>query len=267
MVCPENASEEVIPTPVRFLGIPIHPVDSSQLIRLAVKWAKEDRLRRIHNVNVHAMNLAYDDPDFRRCLEHADLVFCDGFGVKWMASIVKVHIPYRLTPADWIDEFAAAMVEAGQSVFALGDEEGVAAGFGQLLASRHPGFDIAGSHHGFFDKTGPENDAVIELINRSGADHLLVGFGMPLQEHWIEANQHALRVKVAISVGGLFRIYTGIEKRAPKWMAAHGLEWLPRLIRHPLRHFSRYVVGNPRLLGRVILARLTGSSANGCSKM
>ena len=260
MVCAENPSEEALPPPVWFLGIPIHPVSPSQLVRFAVKWAQEDKFRRIYGVNAHAMNLAHRHTDFRLYLQHADLVFCDGFGVKWMAKIVDLDIPYRMTPADWIDEFAAEVAEAGQSVFALGDEEGVAARFVELLASRHPGFCNAGSHHGFFEKTGRENDAVIELINRSGAEHLLVGFGMPLQERWIEANHHALRVKVAMAVGGLFRIYTGIEKRAPAWMSAHGLEWIPRLIRHPVRHFRRYVVGNPLLLARVLHARFTGRS-------
>ena len=258
MVCLEKSSNDTVPLPVRFMGIPIHPVSASQLVNIIVQWGREEKFHRVYNVNAHAMNLAHDQPDFRRCLQQADLVFCDGFGVKWAARIMKLDIPYRMTPPDWIDDFAAEVASAGQSVFALGDEDGIAAAFGELLASRHPGYRNAGSHHGFFEKTGPENDAMIEHINRSGAVHLLVGFGMPLQERWIEANSTALRIKVAIPVGALFRWYTGLEKRAPRLMSDHGLEWLARLVRHPLRNFRRYAVGNPLLLARVLRSRFFG---------
>jgi N-acetylglucosaminyldiphosphoundecaprenol N-acetyl-beta-D-mannosaminyltransferase len=245
-----------IPAPLKFMDVPIHPVNSAQLVETIVQWGKERKLRRVYNVNVHAMNIAQEQPDFRRYLQTADLVFCDGYGVKWLARLLHIDIPYRLTPPDWVDDFARASAQAGQSVFILGDENGLADQFGRTLESRHPGYRHAGAHHGFFKKTGPENDAIIKMINDSGATHLLVGFGMPLQERWIEANVDALQVKVAISVGALFRWYLGIEARAPKWMADRGLEWVPRLMRHPVRHFRRYVVGNPLFLARVLRRRL-----------
>jgi len=238
-----------------FLGIPLALIGSKQLIDIAVEWGKQDGLRRVYNANVHAIILAYRHRDFMRYLQEADMVFCDGYGVKFGAKMLGVNVPQRMTPPDWIDEFASAVAEAGQSVFALGDKEGVASLFQRTLAAKHKGYLDAGSFHGFFDKTGPENDAVIDRINSSGAVHLLVGFGMPLQERWIEANRHRLNVKVVYPVGALFRWYVGYEWRPPKWVTDHGLEWLTRLIRHPIRHFRRYVIGNSVFLARIFKAR------------
>lgn len=252
---PEELKNAQVPVAKEFLGVPIHPLNSSQLVDIIVSWGNEAQLRRVYNVNVHAMNLAQDLPHFKGYLQKADLVFCDGFGVKWMAKMAKIDIPFRMTPPDWIDDFAEKASKCGQSVFALGDEEGVAAQFLVLLCSRHPGLIAAGSHHGFFEKVGPENDAVVEEINKSRATHLLVGFGMPLQEQWIEQNAHALQVRVVLPVGALFRWYMGFEKRAPRWMTDHGLEWVWRFLRHPLRHFRRYIIGNPLLLARVLRSR------------
>ena len=196
-----NFSNVVVPDPVFLLGVPIHPVNPAQLVQIIVQWGAEDRFRRVYRRNVHAMNLAQQLPEFKGYLRNADLVFCDGFGVKWLAGIANVNIPWRMTPPDWIDDFGAAAAKAGQRVFALGDQDGVAAKFMEALCARHKGLVSAGSHHGFFDKTGPENDRVIQKINESGAVHLLVGFGMPLQEQWIENNAQALRVKV-VAPGG-----------------------------------------------------------------
>lgn len=250
----------LVPAPLELLGIPIHPVSPEGLVEAMIGWGETPGQHRIYNVNVHAMNLAHHDQAFRESLQKADLVFCDGFGVKWGASLLGLDIPYRMTPPDWIDHFAQATADAGQSVYALGDEEGVADGFQALLADRHPGYLHAGSHHGFFSKEGTENDRVVAAINDSGATHLLIGLGMPLQELWLEANAHRLKPRVLVPVGALFRWYTGIEQRAPRWMTDRGLEWFARLVRHPLRHFRRYAVGNPLFLARVLAERLRRSS-------
>ncbi len=248
-----------------FLGIPLSLVDTRQLIETAVQWGKQDRLRRVYNVNVHGLILAYRNRDFMHFLQDADLVFCDGYGIKFGARMLGINVPQRMTPPDWIDDFASAVARAGQSVFALGDEEGVASLFQQTLAANHKGYLDAGSSDGFFDKTGPENDALIDRINSSGAVHLLVGFGMPLQERWIEANRDRLAVKVVYPVGALFRWYVGYEWRAPKWMSDHGLEWFARLMRHPIRHFRRYVLGNTLFLARVFKARAGIGSTEPCA--
>jgi N-acetylglucosaminyldiphosphoundecaprenol N-acetyl-beta-D-mannosaminyltransferase len=252
------------PQPLNVLGIPIHPVSAGELVELLVAWgqfppdagSREHPAliqRRVYNVNVHAMNLAAQAADFREALQGADLVFCDGFGVKWGAALLGRQLPERMTPPDWIDRFAAATAAAGQRVYALGDEAGIAERFQAMLSAAHPGYQSAGAHHGFFAKEGAENDAVITAINASGATHLLVGFGMPLQERWLEANATRLLPRVLIPVGALFRWYTGEEQRAAPWMTDHGLEWLARLARHPRRHFQRYALGNPRFLARILI--------------
>jgi N-acetylglucosaminyldiphosphoundecaprenol N-acetyl-beta-D-mannosaminyltransferase len=242
-----------LPAPVDLLGIPIHPIAPDELVGTLVAWGEGAAQRKVHYVNVHAMNVAERDLSFRSALRRADLVFCDGFGVKWGARLAGVHIPHRMTPPDWVDDFAAAAADARQPIFALGDEPGIAGSFLRVLQARHPRLVTAGSHHGFFLKSGTENDAVIDTINASGAGHLLVGFGMPLQERWIEENAHRLAPRVLISVGALFRWHTGAERRAPRWVTDRGLEWLIRFTRHPVRHFRRYAIGNPQFLLRVLV--------------
>jgi N-acetylglucosaminyldiphosphoundecaprenol N-acetyl-beta-D-mannosaminyltransferase len=229
---------------------------------ILVNWGNQDKFRKVYYVNAHAMNLAHEEPDFRGFLQKADLVFCDGYGVKWLAGMMGINIPYRLTPPDWIDDFASETAKAKQSVFVIGDQDGIAETFGRALEKTHPGYKHAGSHHGFFVKTGPENRTILDKINDSGATHLLVGFGMPLQERWIETNAQQLQVRVAVGVGALFRWYIEFEKRAPKWMTDNGLEWALRFLRHPKRHFRRYVVGNPLLLMRVLYARFIRDSSS-----
>ena len=64
---------------------------------------------------------------------------------------------------------------------------------------------------------------------------LLVAFGAPKQEMWVDRMRGRIEGTVAIGVGGAFDYLTGRVPRAPLWMRRAGLEWLFRLGRQPWR--------------------------------
>jgi N-acetylglucosaminyldiphosphoundecaprenol N-acetyl-beta-D-mannosaminyltransferase len=117
------------------------------------------------------------------------------------------------------------------------------------MQARYPELIIAGTRDGYFDAA--EEAEVIESINASGADILLVAFGAPRQDVWLKAHKQALRVPVRMGVGGLFDFYSGRIPRAPVWMREMGLEWTYRLLQEPGRMWRRYIIGNPLFLYRV----------------
>jgi N-acetylglucosaminyldiphosphoundecaprenol N-acetyl-beta-D-mannosaminyltransferase len=212
----------------------------------------------IFNINVHALNLAYHDLEFRRILNHADLVFVDGAGVQLGATLAGVNSGERLTFMDWMDDLFKICTEQRWPLFLLGDSIEMGNSFRRTLAEKHPHCPFAGHHHGFFDKSGKQNAAVVRQINASGAVILLVGMSMPIQEKWIWANREKLRPAVRLSSGGFHRVYTGAIPRGPQWMTQNGLEWLYRLSQQPAATWRRYLVGNPLFLYRVIRQRLFG---------
>jgi N-acetylglucosaminyldiphosphoundecaprenol N-acetyl-beta-D-mannosaminyltransferase len=245
-----------IPDPIHVLGVGVHPLSKAQLLDTIIQWAGSGKQRIISHVNVHGMNLAHRSERFRHSIEVADLVFCDGHGVLWGAGQLGHEIPERLAVMDWIDDLVDRIAPTNLSIFLLGDEDGIAELCARDMEANHPGLQIAGTHHGFFNKQGPESDGIVQKINASGADILLVGFGMPLQEFWIEENAAALRPSVIMPVGATYRWYAGIEPRAPRWMIDRGFEWLSRLVRHPITMFKRYVIGNPLFVSRIWAARM-----------
>jgi hypothetical protein len=89
------------------------------------------------------------------------------------------------------------------------------------------------------------------MINAARADILLVAFGVPHQERWIQEWFARLNSQLVIGVGGLFDFYSGRIKRAPRWLRDVGLEWCFRLVMEPRRMFKRYIIGNPLFLKRV----------------
>jgi len=110
--------------------------------------------------------------------------------------------------------------------------EGVAGELASRLRAEHSGLEVA-AHAG---SPAPSSDAETAAIISTYKPHvLLVAYGHPNQELWIDRNCDSLGVAVAMGVGGAFDYLTERVPRAPAWMRRAGLEWLFRLIRQPWR--------------------------------
>ena len=209
------------------------------------------------NVNAHALNLCHEDGNLRDFFAEADVVFCDGAGVRLAARMLGGRLPERITYADWLPRLAALAEERGFSLFFLGARPGVAAEAARRLRASHPGLKIVGVRHGFFDHgaASTENGAVVAEINAAKPDVLLLGLGMPLQERWLMETRHRLDVGVALTGGAVFDYASGRLRRGPRLLTDNGLEWLARLLVEPRRLWRRYLLGNPLFLARVLAQR------------
>jgi N-acetylglucosaminyldiphosphoundecaprenol N-acetyl-beta-D-mannosaminyltransferase len=243
---------------VAILGVYVHTISLPHMLEIIEqKLANQERFITAY-ANVHALNLAYAQPWFRDFLNQSDIVFCDGFGVKWGARLLGHTIPQRFTPPDWLDQLAALASRQGFTCFLLGARPGVAEKAAARLQQRFPDLRIVGTQHGYFDKTPgtAENAAVVQTINDATPHILIVGFGMPLQEQWLQDNWQRLEANLALPVGAAFDYLAGEVRRGPRWMTDNGLEWLARLVIEPRRLWRRYVLGNPLFLWRVLRQRM-----------
>jgi N-acetylglucosaminyldiphosphoundecaprenol N-acetyl-beta-D-mannosaminyltransferase len=218
-----------------------------------------DRRERavILSVNAYALNLAWQHSWLRQYFNEADATIVDGYGVVLAAWLLGQPLPERITYADWMWELATLCEARAFRLYLLGARPGVAAEAAERLKQRRPALVIAGVQHGYFDKRpgSAENRAIVDKINAAGADILVVGLGMPLQERWLMENWPTVNASVALTGGGVFDYVSGRLARAPRLLSDHGFEWLGRLILEPRRLWRRYLIGNPLFLWRVLRQR------------
>ena len=94
---------------------------------------------------------------------------------------------------------------------------------------------------------------IVKEVKEFKPDILYVGFGMPLQEQWINHNIQKIEAKVFLPLGACLDFYTGSVYRGPSFMTNAGFEWLSRLITEPKRLWKRYLIGNLEFLYRVAI--------------
>jgi N-acetylglucosaminyldiphosphoundecaprenol N-acetyl-beta-D-mannosaminyltransferase len=201
--------------------------------------------------NGHAIAMASSDATFRRQFEAATLIHADGQPVVFASkAMTSSPIPERSATTDFIRDAAMAARDSDLKFFLLGATEAVNAQCAQRLTTDYPGLAIAGRRNGYFAED--EEAAICEAINRSGADVLWVGLGVPLEYEFCIRNKHRLNAGWIVTAGGCFNFVTGEYRRAPGWMQQAGLEWLYRLWREPKRLFWRYAVTNPCALFTIL---------------
>src|SRR5512139_1191693 len=86
----------------RVLGIPIELAHPADMLRTITGWVGSGTPHRVMYVNAHVVNQSRANPELRRALARADLVYCDGYGVRLAARALEVPVPHRMTGADWV---------------------------------------------------------------------------------------------------------------------------------------------------------------------
>jgi len=245
---------------IEVLGVKIDSLTVDTLLKRVEMFIKGGHQKIVLYVNVHCMDIASSDEEYKKLVNKADLVYCDGFGVVLGAKVLGKSLPGRITGADWIYDLAALCQQKQYRLFLLGGEEGVSEEASGKLKEKYPGLQIGGYHHGYLEmkKDGPD---LINMINESRSDILLVGFGTPMQEKMIFRHRSHLQVPVIWAVGALMDFASGKVPRAPKWMLDNGFEWLYRFLVEPGRLWRRYLIGNSKFLFRVTKERLFKSAA------
>jgi N-acetylglucosaminyldiphosphoundecaprenol N-acetyl-beta-D-mannosaminyltransferase len=235
-------------------GIPIDAVTLDELLERVGGWVDAHARRTVGYVNVHVLNVAADDPALTAFLRGLDLCYADGGGVVLGARLTGQQLPGRMTGADWIYDLGALAAQRGWRLGWLGGEPGVTTKAAEVLAERCPGLVVAGTWHGYFPREGPEHDALLAEIAAAKLDLLLVGMGTPIQEHWVASARDRLEVPVVWCLGATADFVSGKVDRGPAWLHQNQ-EWLARLITEPGRLWRRYLIGNPRFLGRMLVER------------
>jgi N-acetylglucosaminyldiphosphoundecaprenol N-acetyl-beta-D-mannosaminyltransferase len=246
---------------IRLLDVELDALTVSDLNQLVSEAVTSETCRVIANHNLHSIYLFHVDTQMQKFYHTAYKIHIDGMPLIYLARIFGYPVAreHRVTYLDWIWALMFESELQSWRVFYLGGKPGVAARAAELLRQRYPGLHLE-THHGYFNRIGPENDQLLERIRCFKPNILLVGMGMPLQEHWILENLDAVECNVILTAGACFDYIAGAIPLPPRWMGRLGLEWLFRLASEPGRLWKRYLVEPWYIFGLVLKKVLHQSS-------
>ena len=230
---------------VKLFGIQIDAVSMDQAVMRLQQWIADcdRRCRYVVTPNVDHTVLFQSNRQLRDAYAGSSLVLADGWPVVLASRLLGKRLPERVTGSDLVPAlFSAAKAGDGLRVFLLGAGPGIAERAAERIEQRWPAVSVVGTNSPpiGFEHLDQQNQEIIDLINASRADVLVVGLGAPKQELWVTKHAGDLNVSVALCAGATIDFLAGHESRAPKWMQRTGLEWLHRCCSEPRRLVRRY---------------------------
>lgn len=237
---------------VDIIGIPVDNITMPEALEKLKTFLNEDRLHTIYTPNAEIMMAAQRDSHLKNILINADMVVADGAGVVLASKILKRTLPEKVSGYDLVKNSLDMQLDKKVRYYLFGSKPGIAEFAAANLIAKYKNIEIAGYRNGYF--SNEESDEIVEQINSSNADILLVALGAPKQEKWINAYKDKLNVKICIGVGGCLDVFAGAVSLAPDFFRRNGLEWLYRLYKEPWRY--KRMLDLPRFILLTLSKRL-----------
>jgi N-acetylglucosaminyldiphosphoundecaprenol N-acetyl-beta-D-mannosaminyltransferase len=247
------------------LGVPLALIDYAGTLDWIDAAAEHGHRGYLCVAAVHTVMACQEDPELKAAVLGADFTVPDGTPLVWALRLLGHPLENRVYGPDLMDAACARAARTGRRFYLYGGRNpGALAQLARQLRLRHPGLQIVGGHAPPFRPLTPaEEDQVAEDINRSRADVVWVGIGVPKQEKWMARMRERLDAPVLIGVGAAFDFHAGLIPQAPAWLQRNGMEWAFRLAHEPRRLWRRYLRYNPRFVAG--FARQYAASRRGLS--
>lgn len=225
-------------------------MDKIKVLNISVnKITQKELLTEMNNGILVTPNLDHlvrlqKDQTFWRVYQNADWVVCDSKILYLILKLIGRSIPEPVPGSSFFTSFYKYHKDDKYcKIFLLGAAEGVAEKAMNNINKACGRKIIIGAHspsYGFENNHNECND-IADIINKSGANVVLVGVGAPKQEKWIMKYKNSMPgVKLWMALGATIDFEAGNIKRAPKIFQKLALEWLYRMYCEPKRMFKRY---------------------------
>jgi N-acetylglucosaminyldiphosphoundecaprenol N-acetyl-beta-D-mannosaminyltransferase len=243
-------AEAAAPTAIEVLGVPLALIDYDRTMDWIDAAVAAEARGYVCVAAVHTVMACREDPELRSAVLASSLTVPDGQPLVWAMNALGHDLPSRVYGPELMARYCERAALTGARLFLYGGRnQGALVQLALNLRTRYPGLQIVGGYSPpFRPLTDEESEAVASEINRSQADVVWVGIGVPKQEKWMAAMRDRLTAPVLVGVGAAFDFHAGLVAQAPDWMQSLGLEWVYRLYREPRRLWRRYLRYNPRFI-------------------
>jgi len=213
--------------------------------------SKKELLENFHSgvlitPNVDHLMKLQKDREFYDIYQKAEYVTVDSQIVKLALKFLGTPVKEIITGSDFLPSFYTFHKHNENiKIFLLGAAPGVADKAMGMINQKAGRKIVTGAYSPTFgfEKNETECSKIVEILNSSPANVLVVGVGAPKQEKWIYKYRDQLKgIKIYLAIGATIDFEAGNIKRAPKIFQKLALEWLYRLMKEPKRLWRRYII-------------------------
>ena len=203
--------------------------------------------------NIDHLVSLQDDQEFYDAYQSAEWVVCDSRILYFLSHLTRHRFRETISGSSFFSAFYNYHGDDPDcKIFLLGSTGDVASQAMHRINQKIGREIVVGalSPSMGFDEKEDECRAIVDTINKSGANVVVVGVGAPKQEKYIDKWRDKMpQVKIWMALGATIDFEAGVQRRAPKWINRIGMEWFYRFVHEPRRLFKRYFIRDFRFFG------------------
>ena len=216
------------------LGLPFDNVDIAGAGHIIEKSASAGDPLVFATPNVNFLALADKNEEFRRNILEADLSLIDGMVLVWLGRLLGAPFRERVAGSSLIEHLLSSKTLTAIKVFFLGGESNVSEVASNMINASASALSAVGAlNPGFGSIDELSTNELIDRVNASGADFLIVALGAEKGHAWISRNRARLHVPIVSHLGATVNFLAGTLRRAPIILQNLGLEWAWRIGQEP----------------------------------
>jgi N-acetylglucosaminyldiphosphoundecaprenol N-acetyl-beta-D-mannosaminyltransferase len=153
------------------------------------------------------------DEAFKGSVLDSDLVVPDGMPIVWVAKLLGIPLKERVAGSSVFDAIRETEQSKPLRVFLFGGPEGVAEQACKVLEKAQGNMLPAGFYYpGFGTVADMSSEALIQQINDSHCDFVLVALGAKKGQAWIEHNKRRLNAPVLSHLGAVVILWRDLSR-------------------------------------------------------
>lgn len=236
------------------MGLPIDAMSMEQAVR-RLQQSRNSREKCFFSTpNLNFVIASQKQPEFRESVCMSDLSLADGMPLVWVAKLLNIPIRERVSGSDLFERLRQ-QTHSLWRVFFFGGPKGVGQSACLTLGKEATGVVPTGYiYPGFATAEELSREDLVECINQSETDMVVVALGAAKGQDWIRRNKDRIQAPVIGHLGAVINFVAGNVKRAPLWMQRCGLEWIWRA-KEETTLLRRYLIDGLCFL-RVLLTRV-----------
>jgi N-acetylglucosaminyldiphosphoundecaprenol N-acetyl-beta-D-mannosaminyltransferase len=210
------------------MGLPIDAMSMDDAVR-RLQQARLTRTKCFFSTpNLNFMMASQKLPEFRESVCMSDLSLADGMPLVWVAKLLNIPIRERVSGSDLFDRLRQ-QTESLWRVFFFGGPKGVGQSACLAIGDQTAGVLPTGYiYPGFVNTEEMSRNDLMQCINQSEPDMVVVSLGAAKGQDWIRRNHKSIDAPVIGHLGAVINFVAGNIQRAPLWMQRSGLEWVWR---------------------------------------
>lgn len=216
-----------------FMKVPMDVIPDQHLEEIVLDLVNRGQSLKIVFLTYKDFMRARREPEYLGFLNNSALVVPVSKSLEWGCRFLKLPVPQRFYPFDFIIRVLGVLEQKWKSIYLLGGKHKAVQTVAGNIRASFPKLNMVGRHCGYFPKE--KEDSIVQAIQKATPSILLIGPGLPGKDKWAFRHAHELPVNISLWSAESFNIMSGNKKRPKKESFRKGTNEWASVLFNPIR--------------------------------